>query len=177
MPRTPETIRYAFVDTSVGRLLVATSESGVVWTSFAEPGVRGEAKALDQLARKLPRAEFVLDGEKHASWVAAVVRHAQSPKRPGRKPPLDLRGTEFQRDVWDVLLGIPAGSTLTYSEVAAAVGRPKAYRAAAQACRANPVGIVVPCHRVVGSDGSMTGYAGPSGVGLKRELLDREGAR
>jgi AraC family transcriptional regulator of adaptative response/methylated-DNA-[protein]-cysteine methyltransferase len=177
MTRTPETIRYAFADTSVGRLLVGMSDAGVVWTAFTGAGPKGEADALAGLARRFPRAELTIAGDEHRAWVAAVVRHAESPRKPGRRPPLDLRGTEFQREVWDVLVGIPAGSTLTYSEVAAAVGRPTAYRAAAQACRANPVGIVVPCHRVVGSDGSMTGYAGPEGVSLKRELLDREGAR
>jgi AraC family transcriptional regulator of adaptative response/methylated-DNA-[protein]-cysteine methyltransferase len=161
MTRTPETIRYAFADTSVGRLLVGMSDAGVVWTAFTGAGPKGEADALAGLARRFPRAELTI----------------APPRPPARRPPLDLRGTEFQREVWDVLVGIPAGSTLTYSEVAAAVGRPTAYRAAAQACRANPVGIVVPCHRVVGSDGSMTGYAGPEGVSLKRELLDREGAR
>jgi AraC family transcriptional regulator, regulatory protein of adaptative response / methylated-DNA-[protein]-cysteine methyltransferase len=177
MARIPEMIRYAFADTSVGPVVVAMSDAGVVWAAFADPGNAGEADALAALARRFPSAELELAGGDRAAWVSAVVRHAETPAKPGRKPPLDLRGTAFQHEVWEVLLSIPPGSTLSYKDVAERIGRPKAYRAVAQACRANPVGIVVPCHRVVGSDGSMTGYGGPEGVGLKRELLEREGAR
>ena len=169
-----QTVRYAWAETAEGRILVAFSETGIVWASFASAGPAGEARALDDLAHRVPDAALEIAGAEHASWVAAVARHVDSPRRPGRRPPLDLHGTVFQREVWDQLLAIPAGSTMSYGEVAAAIGRPKAYRAVAQACRANPVAMVVPCHRVIGSDGSMTGYGGPSGVDRKRRLLENE---
>ena len=86
--------------------------------------------------------------------------------------PLDLRGTSFQRQVWDILCGIPWGETRTYGEIAQALGRPRAARAVGRAVGTNPVSIVVPCHRVVGSDGSLTGYGG--GLDRKRALLKLE---
>ena len=87
--------------------------------------------------------------------------------------PLDLQGTDFQRDVWNQLLSIPPGSTRSYLDVAQAIKRPKATRAGAQACGANPVAVVVPCHRVVMRDGSIGGYSGLPGV--EKALLAAEG--
>jgi methylated-DNA-[protein]-cysteine S-methyltransferase len=89
--------------------------------------------------------------------------------------PVDPQGTPFQRAVWAALLNIPHGQTRTYGQVAAAVGRPGAARAVGIACGSNPIGIVIPCHRVVGADGSLTGYAG--GLDLKAQLLEHEGVR
>ncbi len=175
MARTPERITYATAQTSAGRVLVAMSDQGIVWAGFSDS--RDDADALAAVARKVAGAEIQIAGDEHAAWVAAVVRHVETPLKPGRKPPLDMRGTEFQHDVWDAMLQVPPGATTSYAEVARQVGRPTAYRAVAQACKANPVAIVVPCHRVIGSDGSMTGYGGPSGVKRKRELLEREGGR
>ena len=85
-----------------------------------------------------------------------------------------MRGTVFQRQVWTALREIPPGRTVTYSQLAAAIGRPTATRAVAAACGANPTAVVVPCHRVIGADGSLTGYRW--GIERKRALLDREGA-
>jgi AraC family transcriptional regulator of adaptative response/methylated-DNA-[protein]-cysteine methyltransferase len=172
MAVTPETLRYTFADTTAGWLLVAMSGKGIAWAGFADSD--DDSKALAALVARFPQAALELDGGDHASWVAAVVRHAETPGKPGRKPPLDLRGTPFQHEVWDALLAIPPGKTRTYREVAEQVGHPTAFRAVAQACGANPVGIVVPCHRVIGSDGSLTGYAG--GLQHKRELLKAEGS-
>lgn len=166
-----ETISYAFADTSLGLLLVGMSERGVVWASLGD----GEARLLAALADKFPYAEFEIAGDRHAGWVAKVVSHIESPAKPGRRPPLDLRGTEFQREVWDALLTIPAGQTRSYSDIARQIGRPRAVRAVGQACGANPVGYVVPCHRVVGASGALTGYAG--GLPTKKALLEREGVR
>jgi O-6-methylguanine DNA methyltransferase len=87
---------------------------------------------------------------------------------------LDPHGTPFQRAVWRALLAIPFGSTRTYGEIAAAIGRPQAARAVGAACRANPIGLVIPCHRVIGHDGALTGYAG--GLDLKSRLLRHEAA-
>ena len=172
MAGTPEILHYEFVESTAGWLLVAMSDKGVVWAGFAER--HDDPRALAALVAKFPKAELEIAGEEQAAWVAAVVRFAETPLKPGRKPPLDLRGTPFQREVWDALLEIPPGRTLTYREVAEQVGRPTSYRAVAQACGANPVGIVVPCHRVVGSDGTLTGYAG--GLHHKQELLEAEGS-
>jgi len=88
--------------------------------------------------------------------------------------PLDIRGTAFQQRVWEALCAIPAGKTATYAEIAEAVGRPTAVRAVAQACAANPLAIAIPCHRVVRTDGDLSGYRW--GVERKRKLLDREAA-
>ena len=172
MARTREVLRYDFTKTSAGWLLVAMSDRGVVWAGFAEGD--DDPRALAALVAKFPRADLEPDCGDHAKWVQAVARFAETPKKPGRRPPLDLRGTPFQLEVWDALLTIPPGSTRTYREVAEEVGRPTSFRAVAQACGANPVGIVVPCYRVIGSDGSLTGYAG--GLHHKRELLEAEGA-
>ncbi len=84
------------------------------------------------------------------------------------------RGTSFQQEVWNALLTIPYGQTRSYQEIAIQIGRPKAIRAVGQACKRNPIGIVVPCHRVIGKDGSMTGYSGPLHVDLKQKLLIHE---
>jgi methylated-DNA-[protein]-cysteine S-methyltransferase len=89
--------------------------------------------------------------------------------------PLDPQGTPFQRAVWAALLKIPYGETRTYGEIAAAIGRPGAARAVGMACRSNPIGLIIPCHRVVGGDGTLTGYAG--GLALKARLLEHERAR
>ena len=88
--------------------------------------------------------------------------------------PIRLEGTPFQREVWEAIRAIPQGETLSYSDLAAAVGRPRAVRAVGAATGANPVSILVPCHRVVGSNGALTGYAG--GLERKRRLLEHEGA-
>jgi AraC family transcriptional regulator of adaptative response/methylated-DNA-[protein]-cysteine methyltransferase len=168
----PEILHYTFTDSTAGWLLVAMSDKGVVWAGFAEKD--DDPKALAALVRKFPKAELEIAPTEHAAWVDAVVRFAETPLKPGRKPPLDLRGTPFQVEVWDALLTIPPGKTRTYREVAEQVGRPTSFRAVAQACGANPVGIVVPCHRVIGSDGSLTGYAG--GLHHKRGLLEAEGS-
>jgi methylated-DNA-[protein]-cysteine S-methyltransferase len=89
--------------------------------------------------------------------------------------PIDPQGTPFQRAVWAALLNIPYGQTRTYGQIAAAIRRPDAARAVGMACGSNPIGIVIPCHRVVGADGSLTGYAG--GLDLKAQLLQHEGVR
>lgn len=171
-----ERLDFAFADTTFGRLLLARSERGLVWLSFVDEG-KDEA-ALDALARRYPRSELVRTPESSAFWVTEAVEEAESLGAAAAaghpRTALDLRGTPFQREVWDALLAIPYGQTRSYGEIARAIGRPAAVRAVAQACGANPVGVIVPCHRVIGSDGSLTGYAG--GLDHKRALLDAEAA-
>jgi O-6-methylguanine DNA methyltransferase len=83
-------------------------------------------------------------------------------------------GTPFQKEVWQAMLEIPFGKTMSYLEIAKKINRPKAVRAVGQACKRNPIGIVVPCHRVIGSDGSLTGYSGKNFIHVKQKLLDHE---
>lgn len=173
----PRSLDFAFADTTFGRLLLARTSKGLAWLSFVDEG-QDEA-ALAQLARRFPSSELVRTPESSAFWVTEAVAEAESlgklaasgrPRRAG----LDMHGTPFQRSVWDALLAIPFGETRSYAEIARAIGKPTAVRAVAQACGANPVAIICPCHRVIGSDGSLTGYA--SGLDRKRDLLARERA-
>ncbi len=122
------------------------------------------------LEDRFPRAELTGGDPAFDALVARVVALVDG--RDGPELPLDLRGTAFQRRVWDALRRIPAGKTSTYAEIAAAIGEPTSSRAVAQACGANPVAVVVPCHRVVRSDGGISGYRW--GVDRKRALLARE---
>jgi AraC family transcriptional regulator of adaptative response/methylated-DNA-[protein]-cysteine methyltransferase len=121
--------------------------------------------------RRFERAELAPAAEDDAGWVSAVVALVDDPAH-APELPLDVRGTVFQQRVWRALTQIAPGDTVTYAELARRIGRPSAVRAVAQACGANPVAVAVPCHRVIGSDGSLTGYRW--GVERKRELLRRE---
>jgi AraC family transcriptional regulator of adaptative response/methylated-DNA-[protein]-cysteine methyltransferase len=162
-----ETIRTALADSPFGRLLVGATERGVCYIGFAEP----DAALLGDLRARFPRARLVADDAGLAASVRAVVGFMQEP-RAGLALPLDLRGTAFQLRVWRALQGIPPGETRTYGTVAASIGAPQAVRAVARACAANKVSLAVPCHRVVGSDGALTGYRW--GIARKRTLLERE---
>ncbi|HET6351782.1 MAG TPA: methylated-DNA--[protein]-cysteine S-methyltransferase [Coriobacteriia bacterium] len=162
----PETIRFAFAESALGRMLVAVSDAGVCFATFGE----SDAAARDALAARFPSAMLVEVQAAVLPEAAAVAALATEPSGP--LPDLDLRGTDFQRGVWAALLEIPAGSTITYGELAARVGRPSAFRAAATACGANPVALAVPCHRVVGASGALSGYRW--GVERKRALLESE---
>lgn len=160
-----ETIRWATAGTSLGEVLVAVTEKGVCRLSFNETG--------DVLARHFPHAELVEGGEEMTGLLREVTAAIENPGT-GADIPLDLRGTAFQQDVWRALRAIPAGETRTYGEIAAAIGRPRAVRAAGGANGANPVAVLVPCHRVVRTGGQIGGYA--YGEPIKRALLDRERA-
>ncbi|HUB10685.1 MAG TPA: bifunctional DNA-binding transcriptional regulator/O6-methylguanine-DNA methyltransferase Ada [Acetobacteraceae bacterium] len=164
-----ETIRTAFADCLFGRLLVGATDKGVCFIGFGEP----DQALLADLKRRFPRASLAPDDVALASTVRAVLDFLAEPKQaPGL--PLDLRGTAFQQLVWRTLARIPAGETRSYSEVAAMIGNPRAVRAVARSCATNPVALAVPCHRVVGSDGTLAGYRW--GVARKRALLAREHA-
>lgn len=126
---------------------------------------------LADLQRRFAKAELVGGDEGYEQTVAAVVACVEQPKA-GLSLPLDLRGTAFQQRVWRALRGIPPGATASYTEVAKRIGMPKAVRAVAGACGANPVAVAVPCHRVVRTDGGISGYRW--GVARKKELLERE---
>ena len=164
-----ETIRYTLADTSLGRLAVATTARGVCLIAFGE----NDEDLVCEVARRFPRAHIEPAGEEARAGVETVVDLVDTPAAvDSPELPLDVRGTVFQRQVWSALRQIRAGETVTYSQLAAAIGRPTATRAVAAACGANPTAVVVPCHRVIGADGSLTGYRW--GVARKRELLERE---
>ncbi|WP_338468222.1 bifunctional DNA-binding transcriptional regulator/O6-methylguanine-DNA methyltransferase Ada [Novosphingobium sp. ZN18A2] len=157
------TIHWAVVPTSLGEMLVAATDKGVCRLSFDE----GRAA----LERRFPKAELVDGGEDFSRLLADIVCAVE---RPGdfAHIPLDVKGTAFQEAVWRELRRIPAGETRSYAQIAAAVGKPGAVRAAGSANGANNVAVLIPCHRVIRSDGSLGGYA--YGLDIKRELLARE---
>lgn len=158
-------VRWSIAETSVGDVLIAATDRCVCRLSFGETAA--------DLARRYPDAELVAGGEEFQSLVQRIVGAIEN-RLPADDIALDLVGTDFQRAVWRELQAIPSGQTRTYAQIAAAVGRPSAVRAAGSANGANPVAVLVPCHRVIRSDGSLGGYAW--GDGIKRALLEREGA-
>jgi AraC family transcriptional regulator of adaptative response/methylated-DNA-[protein]-cysteine methyltransferase len=160
-------LSYTVADCPLGRLLLARSERGLCFLSISSSDRALEA----DLSRRYPTAEVRRADGLLRPWLEQVQEHLRG-RRPDLDLPLDLAGTAFQRRVWDELRRIPYGDTRTYGEVARAIGRPAAVRAVGQACGANPVAVVVPCHRVVRTDGSLGGY----GLGLeqKRKLLEQE---
>ena len=164
-----ETIRAALADSPFGRLLVGATASGVCFIGFSEP----DDALLGDLRRRFPRANIIADDAALTETVQAIVDFMAEPKA-GLALPLDLRGTAFQLRVWEALRQIPPGETRTYGEVARMIGAPAAVRAVARSCATNPVSLAVPCHRVIGNDGSLTGYRW--GIPRKQTLLARERA-
>ncbi len=162
-------IRFAVGQSSLGAVMVAATEKGVSAIMLGD-----DPDALVRaLQDRFPRAALVGGDATFERMVAAVVGLVEAP---GQRLdlPLDIRGTAFQQQVWQALRAIPPGRTATYGEIAEAVGRPKAVRAVAQACAANPLAVAIPCHRVVRTDGDLSGYRW--GVERKRKLIDREAA-
>jgi len=160
-------IRFAVGECSLGSILVAASERGICSILLGD-----DADALlRDLQNQFPSAQLIGADPAFESAVATVVGLVETPGV-GLKLPLDIRGTAFQQRVWQALRDIPAGSTVSYSEIAARIGAPKAVRAVAQACAANKLAVAIPCHRVVRNDGALSGYRW--GVERKRALLARE---
>jgi AraC family transcriptional regulator of adaptative response/methylated-DNA-[protein]-cysteine methyltransferase len=164
-----EEIRFAFADSPFGRLLVGATEKGVCFLGFAEP----DDALLGDLCRRFPRAQLRADDAGLAATLRAVLDFIAEPRQ-ALDLPLDLRGTAFQLRVWQALRRIPPGETCSYGELAAAIDAPRAVRAVARSCATNPVSLAVPCHRVVGKNGDLTGYRW--GVPRKKVLLARERA-
>lgn len=157
-------IRFAVAESSLGPVLVAATGKGLCRIAFDE----GEA----ELRRYFPAAQIMPADPAFDALVRDVVAAVDDPARPTRDWPLDVRGTAFQQAVWQALRAIPAGETRTYAEIAAAAGRPRAVRAAGSACGDNAIAVVIPCHRVLRTDGGLGGYA--YGTDRKRALLERE---
>jgi AraC family transcriptional regulator of adaptative response/methylated-DNA-[protein]-cysteine methyltransferase len=158
-------IRYAFANNPIGKLLIGVTEKGICAVLIGD----NEAQLLALLRQEFAQAE--LEPGVLAEYVKLVLENL-SGQAPRLDLPLDLRGTAFQLKVWEALRRIPPGETRTYGELARDLGDPKAVRAVARACGANLVALVVPCHRVVGSGGKLTGYRW--GVERKRRLLEQE---
>jgi AraC family transcriptional regulator of adaptative response/methylated-DNA-[protein]-cysteine methyltransferase len=169
-----ETIDYACRDSALGPLLMAATKRGVCFAQFGE----SERTLLAQLQQEFPNATLrrstAADGPELDAWIEALNKHVGA-GAPRPDLPLDLRGTAFQIRVWQFLLNVAEGAVVSYSEVASGIGQPKAVRAAASACGANNIAVLVPCHRVLRSDGGLGGYRW--GAERKRALLDAERGR
>lgn len=166
-----ETIAYVCRATALGLILMAATERGVCLVQFGD----SEALLLAQLQREYPNAAVQRSSNQHSpqldAWVAALDDYlSRGAKRPDL--PLDLRGTAFQIQVWRFLLQIADGTVVSYGEVASGIGSPKAVRAAASACAANRIAVLIPCHRVLCADGKLGGYRW--GLERKRSLIDAE---
>jgi AraC family transcriptional regulator of adaptative response/methylated-DNA-[protein]-cysteine methyltransferase len=162
-----ETVTYTIVPSSLGRLLVAATQRGVCAVKIGDGDVALERDLRDEY----PAATVGRDDERLSAWVARIVDSLE-PGAPDPRLPTDVRATAFQRRVWRELQRIPRGRTRSYKEVARRIGQPDSARAVARACAANPVALIVPCHRVVRTDGAAGGYHW--GASRKRQLLEME---
>jgi len=160
-----DTIRFTIKPCSLGSILVARSEKGVCAVTLGD-----DANTLVRdLHRRFPDAELTESTENASDVVDYVDRPT------AWKKPLDVRGTPFQKSVWQALREIPCGTTASYAEIAKKIGKPAAVRAVAQACGANHISVLIPCHRVVRSNGALSGYHW--GIERKKALLEREKTR
>jgi AraC family transcriptional regulator of adaptative response/methylated-DNA-[protein]-cysteine methyltransferase len=167
-PHKAAAIRYGLHTCSLGLALVATSDKGVCSLWFGD-----DAESLrDELRARFRGAALIETHDARDGLAAAALALIDAPASPVSFP-IDARGTPFQRRVWEALRAIPPGKTASYADIAKAIGAPTATRAVAGACAANPLAIAIPCHRVLRSDGALSGYRG--GVERKRALLAKEG--
>jgi AraC family transcriptional regulator of adaptative response/methylated-DNA-[protein]-cysteine methyltransferase len=163
-------LAYAIGRCSLGSVLVARSEQGLCAILLGD-----NAESLsEELAERFPGERLVRTDGAFQELVGQVVQLTETPGRP-LDLFLDLRGSSFQRRVWQALRDIPAGTTASYGEIATRIGAPRSARAVAQACAANPLAVAIPCHRVVRSDGRISGYRW--GTERKRALLEREASQ
>jgi AraC family transcriptional regulator of adaptative response/methylated-DNA-[protein]-cysteine methyltransferase len=160
-------IRFAIAECWLGLILIAASERGVCAILFGDDREELRRDLQDQF----PRARLIGGDKSFEELTAKVIAFVEAPGQ-GLDLPLDIRGTAFQHRVWDALRRIPVGSTASYAEIAEKIGAPKAVRAVARACATNRIAVAIPCHRVVRSDGGLSGYRG--GVERKRALLAKE---
>jgi AraC family transcriptional regulator of adaptative response/methylated-DNA-[protein]-cysteine methyltransferase len=162
-------ISYTIATCSLGRVLVAATQRGISAVYLGDH----DSDLVAALHKEYPNAEIRGASGEDSKWVRAIVQHLAG-SNPRLDLPTDVVATAFQRRVWEALRAIPVGETRTYSEVARSIGQPSAIRAVARACATNPASIVVPCHRVVRTDGTLGGYRW--GLGRKKLLLEREKA-
>jgi AraC family transcriptional regulator, regulatory protein of adaptative response / methylated-DNA-[protein]-cysteine methyltransferase len=162
-------IAYTVTDSVLGKLLVAATEKGMCAVRLAAT----EKELVTMLEQEFSNADLQRDDKQLASYVNAILDNLNG-KLPHLDLPVDVKATAFQKRVWQELQKIPYGETRSYSDVAKALGQPSAVRAVARACATNSVGVVIPCHRVIGANGSLSGYRW--GVERKRRLLEHEAA-
>lgn len=162
-------IRYAICESPFGRMLIASTAYGVCWLGLAAPDNQLEA----ELRGDYPAAACVRDDGLLEPVVAGIISFVEG-RRADLELPIDVRATPFEAAVWHQLCVIPRGSTRSYGEIARLLGRPSASRAVGHANGANPIAVVIPCHRAIGSDGSLTGYRW--GLDVKGRLLEHERA-
>ena len=162
-------IGYTVANSSLGKVLVGTTDRGVSAVYLGER----EGVLVEALRKEYPKAEIARADGASETWLKEILQRIEG-SAPGMDLPLDVKATAFQRRVWQELQRIPRGSTRTYTQVARALGKPRSVRAVARACATNPVSIVVPCHRVIRTDGNLAGYRW--GLQRKQKLLERESA-
>lgn len=166
-----ETIAFACRETSLGLLMMAATDQGVCFAEFGDD----EAALRDQLIKEFPKARLspskAMASPELDAWIAALDEHL-SQNTPCPEVPLDIRGTAFQTRVWKLLLSVREGEVVSYTELARRLGEPRAVRAVASACGRNRIAVLIPCHRVLRSDGSLGGYRW--GLDRKQQLLEKE---
>jgi AraC family transcriptional regulator of adaptative response/methylated-DNA-[protein]-cysteine methyltransferase len=160
-------LMFAIGSCSLGAILVAATKKGVAAILLGDD----PAELLRDVQDRFPKANFIGGDKAFEKLASRAISLVDAPER-AKDLPLDIQGTAFQHKVWAALQCIPAGTTMSYADVAERIGAPKAARAVAGACGANPVAVIIPCHRVVRNDGSLSGYRW--GLDRKRALLDRE---
>lgn len=163
-----ETLYHTHLNTPVGRLLVASSDRGLVRILLP---TEGKPDPVSRLREHYPQTTLIEDRGRNQQALKQLQEYFDG-TRTAFSVSLDLRGTDFQKTVWHAVAQIPYGKTSSYGEIARKIGNPKACRAVGAANGANPLPIAIPCHRIVGTDGSLTGYGG--GIALKKKLLRLE---
>jgi AraC family transcriptional regulator, regulatory protein of adaptative response / methylated-DNA-[protein]-cysteine methyltransferase len=163
-------IVYSVVTCSLGYLLVATTDKGICTIKLGDR----PKELIKILTDEFQQATIIRDDQSHQDWIKKILNLITGTESDPDLP-LDIRGTAFQQQVWQALQKIPYGETQTYTEIAQDLGKPKAVRAIANACGANPVALIIPCHRVVRNDGSLGGYRW--GIERKQKLIEQEKGR
>lgn len=163
------TIRYGTLQCALGILLLAATENGICCIELGDCS----QELADGLRRRFARAQVMPMDAQVKQWLQALVQFIERPAG-ALELPLDIQGTAFQHQVWQALREIPSGQTASYTEIAARIGKPRAVRAVATACASNPLALIIPCHRVIRSNGELAGYRW--GIERKQQLLQREAA-
>ena len=174
-----ETLHITYMNSAIGPLFLAASSHGLVALEFdarlaGQRSIRPNPRDLRREKEQEPKGFRFEDSPRPMRLYVSQLEEYFAGKRREFKFPLDLRGTDFQLACWRALLAIPFGETRTYADIARSIGKPNAFRAVGMANHHNPIAIVVPCHRVIASDGTLCGYGG--GLDVKRKLLELEGA-
>lgn len=164
------TLRYGIVPCALGMLLLAATDKGICRIELGDCA----QELIDALRQQFPRAQLAAMDAQIEHWLRELVQFIEHPTG-ALHLPLDIQGTAFQRQVWQALQDIPPGTTVSYAQIAARIGKPRAVRAVATACARNNLALVIPCHRVIRGSGELAGYRW--GIERKRELLHREAAQ